>query len=87
MVSHPPRILHPCLPTPKCIIFRRTAPSRQHQLIQSIVYPPSDTMSARGGAGCRQDHFKVTQKDDFNILNSSLNSVVIIPLPMRLILK
>ena len=92
IVSHPPRILHPCLPAPKCIIFRRTAPSRQHQLIQSMAYPPSDTMPARGsnwigGAGCRQDHFKVTQKDDFNILNSSLNSVVIIPQPMRLIMK
>ena len=91
IVSHPPPILHPCLPTPKCIISR-TAPPKQHQFIQSMVYPPSGTMPARrsnwlGGAGCRQDHVKVTQKDDFNILNSSLNSAVIIPQPMRLILK
>ena len=92
IVSHPPPILHPCLPTLKCIIFRRTAPSKQHQFIQSMVYPPSGTMPARGsnwigGAGYRQDHVKVTQKDDFNILNSSLNSAVVIPQPMRLILK
>lgn len=46
IVSHPPPILHPCLPTPKCIISR-TAPPKQHQFIQSMVYPPSGTMPAR----------------------------------------
>ena len=44
IISHPPPILHPCLPTPKSISFRTP---RRHQLMQGVMHPLSDLRPPR----------------------------------------
>ena len=77
IVSPPPPIPHPHTPPPKCVGFRRPPAQRTGCTHSVILCLPGSLPEQEHRQGVGKTRFKVTQKDDFSILNPNLNPVVI----------